>query len=518
MRVTQPLLRNAQQRPNALATSCAGRRRNWREFADRVARYAGVLQQQGLANGDRVAIVALNSDHYLETFYAVPWAGGIIVPINTRWSQAEIAYALADAGVRILVVDEHFTELAAQLQAVSSLPLDILVLGGVEAANGLDVEKALAATPPVAEAGRGGDDVSGIFYTGGTTGKSKGVMLSHANHVTNSLQLAAMMRAPEELSYLHAAPMFHIADALCVFMVTTLGGSHHVIPRFEPAACARALADNRITDILLVPTMIQMLLDHLEQQPCALDALARLYYGASPIPEATLLRLFDALPTCSPVQLYGQTEAAPMLTLLEGKYHVKAGPHAGRLRSAGRAIPCIELKIVDTDDQEVPRGTVGEIVARGPNVMRGYWQMPEQSAQTLRGGWLHTGDAAWMDEEGFIFISDRLKDMIISGGENVYSTEVEQALYQHPSVAQCAVIGVPDERWGERVHAVVVPKPGAERDAQALIAHCRALIADFKCPRSIDFQDEPLPLSGAGKILKTELRKPYWDGRARSVN
>jgi long-chain acyl-CoA synthetase len=218
------------------------------------------------------------------------------------------------------------------------------------------------------------------------------------------------------------------------------------------------------------------------------------------------------------VQLYGQTEAAPMLTLLEGKYHVKAGPHAGRLRSAGRAIPCIELKIVDTDDQEVPRGTVGEIVARGPNVMRGYWQMPEQSAQTLRGGWLHTGDAAWMDEEGFIFISDRLKDMIISGGENVYSTEVEQALYQHPSVAQCAVIGVPDERWGERVHAVVVPKPGAERDAQALIAHCRALIADFKCPRSIDFQDEPLPLSGAGKILKTELRKPYWDGRARSVN
>ncbi len=207
-----------------------------------------------------------------------------------------------------------------------------------------------------------------------------------------------------------------------------------------------------------------------------------------------------------------------MLTVLEGRYHVKDGPDAGRLRSAGRAIPCIELKIVDTDDQEVPRGTVGEIVARGPNVMRGYWQMPEQSAQTLRGGWLHTGDAAWMDAEGFIYISDRLKDMIISGGENVYSTEVEQALYLHPAVAQCAVIGVPDERWGERVHAVVVPKPGAECDAQALIAHCRTLIADFKCPRSIDFRDEPLPLSGAGKILKTELRKPYWDGRGRSVN
>jgi long-chain acyl-CoA synthetase len=291
-----------------------------------------------------------------------------------------------------------------------------------------------------------------------------------------------------------------------------------VIPRFEAAACARALQDNRITDILLVPTMIQMLLDHLEQERYELDALARLYYGASPIPEATLLRLFDALPGCRPVQLYGQTEAAPMLTVLEGRYHVKDGPDAGRLRSAGRAIPCIELKIVDAEDREVPRGTVGEIIARGPNVMLGYWQLPEQTAQTLRDGWLHTGDAAYMDDDGFIYISDRLKDMIISGGENVYSTEVEQALYLHPAVAQCAVIGVPDERWGERVHAVVVPKPGAERDALALIAHCRSLIADFKCPRSIDFRDEPLPMSGAGKILKTELRKPYWVGRERAVN
>jgi acyl-CoA synthetase (AMP-forming)/AMP-acid ligase II len=207
-----------------------------------------------------------------------------------------------------------------------------------------------------------------------------------------------------------------------------------------------------------------------------------------------------------------------MITLLEARYHVKEGPLAGRLRSAGKAIPCVEVKVVDENDREVPRGTVGEVVARGPNVMRGYWGMQEQTANTLRGGWLHTGDGAWMDDEGFIYISDRLKDMIISGGENVYSTEVENALYAHPSVGECAVIGVPDEKWGERVHAVVVAKPGAAPDAEALMAHCRSLIADFKCPRSIEFRDSPLPLSGAGKILKTVLREPYWTDHNRKVN
>jgi long-chain acyl-CoA synthetase len=518
MRVTQALLRNLQQRPEAIATVCAGRRRTWRELNARVARLATGLCELGLAPGDRVALLATNSDYYLEALYAIPWAGGIVVPINTRWSVPEIAYALDDAGVSLLLVDGHFVDqLPALGAAVARVPHTVLLgaadLPGIPAADTL-----IAAHPPRAEHGRQGDDVSGIFYTGGTTGRAKGVMLSHTNHVTNSLQLAAMMRLPSDLIYLHAAPMFHIADALCIYMVTSLGGRHVILPRFEAAAVCAAIESEGITDILLVPTMIQMLLDHLAQHAYDFDSLARLYYGASPIPEATLHRLFDALPRCIPTQLYGQTEAAPMLSVLEGRYHVKDGPDAGRLRSAGRAIPCIELRIVDELDREVPRGEVGEVVARGPNVMLGYWGMDTQTAETLRGGWLHTGDAAYMDGEGFIYISDRLKDMIISGGENVYSTEVENAIYLYPDVAQCAVIGVPDEKWGERVHAIVVPKPGAARDADALIAHCRALIADFKCPRTVTFRDEPLPLSGAGKILKTELRQPYWTGRSRRVN
>ena len=512
MRVTQSLLRNLQQQPERIATLCGERRRTWREFHERVARLAAALRGLGLAPGERVALLGLNSDHYLEMLYAVPWAGGIVVPLNTRWSAPELAYALSDAGVRLLAADEHFADLADSLAATAGCDQVSM------AAGALGIEALITHHEPVPEAGREGEDVSGIFYTGGTTGRSKGVMLTHTNHVTNSLQLAAMMQLPAGISYLHAAPMFHIADALCIYMVTFLGGTHVIIPRFEPALVTETIRRHAVSDILLVPTMIKMLLDHLEQTGEGLPELRRLYYGASPMPEATLFRLFEQLPDCTPTQLYGQTEAAPMITLLEARYHVKEGPLAGRLRAAGKAIPCVEVKIVDEHDREVPRGTVGEVVARGPNVMRGYWGMPEQSANTLRGGWLHTGDGAWMDDEGFIYISDRLKDMIISGGENVYSTEVENALYAHPSVGECAVIGVPDEKWGERVHAVVVPKAGAAHDAEALMAHCRSLIADFKCPRSIEFRDTPLPLSGAGKILKTVLREPYWTDRGRAVN
>ncbi|MGH8597413.1 MAG: AMP-binding protein, partial [Gammaproteobacteria bacterium] len=334
-------------------------------------------------------MLALNSDHFLEMLYAVSWAGGVVVPLNTRWSIPEIRYALDDAAVKILAVDSSFEAMVPELS--SELPRTPLLMSGAPG-NFTSTETLITESAEVPEVLRGGDDVSGIFYTGGTTGRSKGVMLTHANHVTNSIQLAGLMHLPADVTYLHAAPMFHIADALCIYMVTTIGGRHVIVPRFDPALVAEAIEAHGITDLLLVPTMIQMLLDHLATHPRELATLRRLYYGASPIPEATLFRLFEALPRCAATQLYGQTEAAPMLTILDAKYHVKDGPHAGRLRSAGRAISCIELKIVDENDREVPRGVVGEVLARGPNIMKGYWGMPEQTAVTLRGGWLHTGD------------------------------------------------------------------------------------------------------------------------------
>ena len=519
MRVTQALSRNIQQQPERIATIFGERKRTWREHGERVQRLAGGLRQIGLKENDRVGVIGLNSDFQLELFYATPWAGGVIVPINHRWAAPEIAYALNDSETRILFIDETFSELAGALPALVDHELTIVSIDGTPPAGVTHtLEGLIEQNEPIDECERDSDDLSGIFYTGGTTGRSKGVMLSHANHVSNSLQLAATGGLSKDSIYLHAAPMFHIADGLYIYMLTQLGGQHVIIPRFEPEACAKALEAYRINVTILVPTMIQMLLDYPGLKDCDLSELATLYYGASPMPEATLLRLFEMLPQTGPIQLYGQTESAPLLTYMSSIYHTTEGPYAGKLRSAGCALPCVELKIVDDNDQELPRGEVGEIICRAPNVMQGYWKMPEQTAKTLKNGWLHTGDAAYMDDDGYIYISDRLKDMIISGGENVYSTEVENAVYQHPAVAQCAVIGVPDDKWGERVHAIVVKKEGADCTAEDIMKHCRELIADFKCPRSVDFHAEPLPLSGAGKILKTELRKPYWGESGRQVN
>lgn len=260
-----------------------------------------------------------------------------------------------------------------------------------------------------------------------------------------------------------------------------------------------------------------MLVDHpAMKKPRDLGALRTIAYGASPISEAVLERAMAALPGVGFVQAYGMTELSPLATLNPASYHTAEGRRLGKLRSAGRASHCTEVRIVDPQGREVPRGTVGEVVVRGPNVMQGYWNQPALTAAALRDGWMHTGDGAWMDDDGFIFIADRLKDMIITGGENVYSAEVENALAQHPAVAACAVIGIPSDEWGESVHAVVVRHPQHELAAEALMAHCRPLIAGYKCPRSVDFV-EALPLSGAGKVLKTKLREPFWRNRERTV-
>jgi long-chain acyl-CoA synthetase len=518
MRVTQPLIRNRQQIPHEIATIDGSRQRTWEEFVDRIARLAGGLRTLGIVPGDRVAIIALNSDRYLEVFFAVPWAGAVIVPVNYRWSAAEVAFSLNDSGTRVVFIDRTFWALASELRSLVTHTLTLICVDDVLPGQDVAQDQLITDSPSIDEHENHADSLSGIFYTGGTTGRSKGVMLTHANHVTNTLQFVTMVGALPDTVYLHAAPMFHIADALFVYMITHIGGRHIVIPRFEPAACAHAIEQHAVNDTILVPTMIQMLLEQKGFADFDLHCLQRLFYGASPMPEAVAVDLMRKLPWVAAWQLYGQTESAPLLTGLDARYHTTEGPNAGRLRSAGRAMPATEIRIVDENDREVPRGQVGEIIARGPNVMKGYWGRDDLTAETLRGGWLHTGDAAWMDDGGFIFISDRLKDMIISGGENVYSTEVENAMYQHPEVLQCAVIGVPDEKWGERVHAIVVPRPGTQPDPAALMAHCRHLIADYKCPRSISFRDEPLPLSGAGKVLKTELRKPFWAGRERQVN
>jgi long-chain acyl-CoA synthetase len=312
--------------------------------------------------------------------------------------------------------------------------------------------------------------------------------------------------------------MFHAADNAVNFVVTAAGGSHLFMPRFDPSAFLKIVAEKKATATLIVPTMINMIVNHPDVARTDASSLSLVGYGASPMPQAVIRRAFVALPHARWLQAYGQSEAAPCMTFLAPDWHALEGPRAGKLKSAGRAALGCEIAILDANDQEAPRGQVGEICGRGDNVMLGYWRQPELTEKALRGGWLHTGDGGYMDEDGFVYVVDRMKDMIVSGGENVYSAEVEQALYQHPFVAECAVIGIPDAKWGEAVHAVVRLKPGTQATEEGIIAHCHGLIAGYKAPRSVSFRDEPLPVSGAGKILKTELRRPFWQGRDRAVN
>lgn len=518
MYLTQALHRAVQQHPDRVAVRFGERQQTFRQLADRVARLAGALQKIGMQTGDRVAMLSLNSDCYLEYLMAVPWGGGVLNPCNTRWSAAEILYSLDDSGSTVLLVDETFRLLVEQFRRDSTTLREVVYCGDGDAPAGMHCyETLLAQADPVPDALRRGEDLAGIFYTGGTTGFPKGVMLSHTNLCSSGLALRAEELAMPGGTYLHAAPMFHLADIGLAMPHWIEGNTHAIIPAFNPELVLDTVERERVTNMLMVPTMIQMLVDHpAMKKPRDLSSLKTIAYGASAISEAVLERAMAALPGVGFVQAYGMTELAPLATINPAWYHTPEARKLGKLRSAGRAGYCIELRILDAQDREVPRGTVGEVAVRGPNVMQGYWNKAEQTAAAIRGGWMHTGDGAWMDEDGFIFIADRMKDMIISGGENVYSAELENALAQHPAVATCAVIGVPNEKWGEAVHAVVVRKPGVDASAEELIAHCKALIAGYKCPRSLNFVDA-LPISGVGKVLKTRLREPFWQGRERNV-
>jgi acyl-CoA synthetase (AMP-forming)/AMP-acid ligase II len=501
MQLTQPVRRAVQVHPGHIATIQGSRRHTWAEFAQRVASLASVLQERGLTRGGRVALLALNSDRYLEAFYAAVWAGGAIVPINFRFSPVEIVHCLSDCGAEILLVDDNFQPMASELFAQSGCVKSIIFMG--ESSG--EYETLIASVRPLDDAGRGGDDLAGIFYTGGTTGKSKGVMLSHDALVSIGLNGALELRMDQSVIYLHAAPMFHAADIAMSLPVMQVAGTHVFVPRFDPKAVLENIAEHRVSFTLLVPTMIQYLLQQLAAAPADISSLKYFLYGASPMPQALLERAMAALPHVDFYQGYGMTEAVPA-TILSPQHH-KAG--GARVRSAGRATYFAEVKVVDPSDRELSRGTVGEILIRGPMMMQGYWNQPKLSEDALRGGWMHTGDAGYMDEEGFVFVVDRLKDMIISGGENVFSAETENAIYQHPAVAMCAVIGIPHEEWGEQVHAVVLLKDGHQLTADELLQHCRKLIAGYKCPRSVEFTREPLPVSGVGKILKRQLRDRY---------
>jgi acyl-CoA synthetase (AMP-forming)/AMP-acid ligase II len=515
MQLTMSLHRTLQQEPERILSICGDRVRTVAQAVDRIARLAAGLRELGLQPGDRVGILALNSDRYGEYLMAVPWAGGVVNPCNIRWSPAEVAFSLADCDTRILLVDDAFAPMLPALQAGAPGLTVVIFCGDGPAPQGsVDYETLIATHEPVADARRCDDDLAGVFYTGGTTGEPKGVMISHRNLMTSAYSLLgvrALFAGPARL--LTAAPMFHLA-ALGLWAAGTLAETTNIyVPMFTPAGVLTAIAEHQATEMLLVPTMLQMLVEAPEAQTTELSSMRGVVYGASPISEPVLERARKTFVSASFAQGYGMTELSPIACILAPADH----DDPILRRAAGRAAQCVEVRVVDPLDVEVPRGVVGEVAVRGDNVMVGYWNRPQETAAAVRDGWMHTGDGGYMDERGYVFIVDRIKDMIITGGENVYSAEVENALTKHPAVSACAVIGIPDESWGERVHAVIVLRVGTQAEPDELRDFCRTHIANYKVPRSFAFV-EALPVSGAGKILKRELREQHWGTSERQIS
>ncbi len=475
-------------------------RRSYAEFGSRVLKVAGLLSEI-TEPGDRVALWALNSDRYLELFIGIPSAGRAIVPHNTRWAEPELAYATADAGARVLISDRDpggLGELVERVIRLDTGEYDALVAGAPEM------------EPDISP-----DTLAGLFYTGGTTGTSKGVMLTHANLMANAVHTQLSQPLAADDRYLTIAPMFHAAGVYCALVLPWVGAANVILPGFEPAASLDVIEREAITCAIAVPTMLAAMCETQAASPRDVSTLRWLSHGASPV-ALEVLRRADALFGCELIHLYGATELSPLATIFR---HEEQHIDSERAKSCGPPPPGVDLRIVRTDGSELPAGEPGEVAVRGPNVMAGYWNKPaETAAALLDGGWYRTGDVGYVDADGYLFLVDRAKDMIVSGGENVYCTEVEDALYTHPGVLEATVFGIPDAQWGEAVHAVVVPRDGAEVDEAGLIAHCRGVIAGYKTPKSIAFQVEPLPKSGPGKVLKRVLREPYWEGHDRAIN
>lgn len=520
MSVTRGIHRSLRIHRNALATSCEGRRRSWAELAQRVAALAGGIRAAGVQKSDRVAVLMANSDRYFECYAAVAWAGCVLVPLNTRWSERELQEAMADCQPRCLVLDHNFAQLGQRVADNSSHD-PIIILAGDRSSRssaGLDYETLIERSTPIADENCCGDALAGLFYTGGTTGSAKGVMLTHGGVTAVAMSMLAEGCFREDAVYLHAAPMFHMADGCATYSVLASGGASAIIGGFAPLKMFETIQSESVTESLLVPTMIQMLVDHPALGDFDLSSLRRIVYGASPMSEAVLERALRRLPNVEFIQAYGMTEVSAVAVLLHARHLTGKSREIGRHRAAGRATYGVDLAVVGEDGRELPRGEVGEVLIRSPGLMAGYWRKPQESGAAVRDGWMCTGDGGYMDEEGFVYIVDRLKDMIVSGGENVYSAEVENVIAHIPGVAQVAVIAVPSKDWGEQVHAVVALHAAATTSADEIIAFCKSNLAGYKCPRSVEVRTEPLPLTGAGKIKKQALREPYWLNQSRRVS
>ena len=505
MAIHQLITRAAQMLPYGIAMSHGARQITWTGFADRIARRAGELRSRGLNPEDRIAILAANVPEHLELDLAALWAGLVLVPLNTRLSVTEQTQILQHAECRLLCHDSRNAARAQQLGG--ELQLVVSSLEPIDRWGSQD--DPLSGKEPLRACNRSLSDVAAIFYTGGTTGVPKGVILSHGSLWLQALTLMNEFGYSEHTVYLHTAPLFHLADFSASLAASAAAARHVFLPEFSPDGVIDAIKQHGANVVTLAPTMISMLLDAARNRLETLRHLGTILYGTAPIHEAVLRRLLQAVPNARLFQVYGQTEIGGGCTVLRPEFHNLDSSNASILSSAGRATAAFQLKVVDEKGQALPVDVVGEVCIGGPGIMLGYWKEPNLTASTVRDGWVHSGDLGRLDSRGFLTIVGRIKDMIVTGGENVFAGEVENILMSHPDVASAAVFGVPDAKWGECVNAVVVPRAGRNPSAEELIAHCRTKIAGYKCPRSLDVRHAPLPLSGIGKIRKIELREEW---------
>jgi long-chain acyl-CoA synthetase len=492
---THTVARALRYYPDQTAFASGEKRSTFRELHERVARVAASLVSHGFRRGDRLAMLLPNEPEYIELIYACSRLGVIAVPLNTRLSATEIDRVLADASPRGLI--RH-----------SSLPVPTVRLSWERV---LDREPLEAANGAALEAIYDSEAVLALVYTSGTTGHPKGVTLTHANVLANVHFLNYWMPYEEGGVYLHAAPMFHIADFPLMFAAPAFGTCQVTIPKFSPQSFCETVERQRVSHTVLVPTMINLLTQFPDLNGYDLSSLKQLAYGGSPMAPDLIHRTRKAFPKLKLVQGYGLSETG-FLTGLKDHEHTE-----DKLLSCGRPCPGIDVRILDESGNEAEAGHPGELAARGANVMRGYWNNPQEATAAFRKGMFHTGDVGYQSTDGYFYILDRIKDMIVTGGENVYCGEVEAVIDEHPAVREAAVFGIPDPQWGELVVASVVLKPGKSLSADELIAHCRRSLANFKIPRRIEFSESELPKSGSGKILKRVLRERYWAHQKRAV-
>ena len=498
-------------------------RRTWAEEFDMACRVAQAARRDGLDVGDRIAFLDRNGIAYFDFLFGGALIGAVNVAVNWRLAPTEMAAIIDDSGAPILVIHADYLPALADMENRLPSVRRIVVIGDSAATcpdpRSVSFDGWIDGCP-ADDPGHVGapDEVSMQLYTSGTTGLPKGVMLTNSNLSTAIAEAGITFHITDDTVSLVAMPLFHIGGSGWALCAMSRGGRSIILRDVDPALLLELIAVERITEMFVVPAVLMVLLATPTLAATDLSSLRLVFYGASPVSEDVLVKCMAAF-GCAFCQVYGMTETTGAITALGFEDHDPDGPRRGLLRSAGKPHESVELRVVDPDSgHDAALGEVGEVWTRSPYNMKGYWGKPEETAATIDGaGWLRTGDAGYFDVEGYLYLHDRIKDMVVSGGENIYPAEVENVLLAYPAIVDAAVIGVPDEKWGETVKAIVVLAPGETFDEGAVIAHCRSRLAHYKCPTSVDARDA-LPRNPSGKILKRELRAPYWAGQERSIN